>query len=58
MPEDIPKAVMILLWLLIGVIVFGYLIMTYPTVYGFVFAAVFYGVPTFLYNYRKKLKEK
>lgn len=58
MPEDIPKAVMILLWLLIGVIVFGYLIMTYPTTYGFVFLVVFYGVPAFLYNYRKKVKEK
>ena len=25
MPEDLPKAVMILVWLLIGVIIFGYL---------------------------------
>lgn len=54
MPEDIPKAVMILLWLLIGVIVFGYLIMAYPTLYGIVFAIVFYGVPTLIYQFIKK----
>ena len=54
MPEDIPKAVMILLWLLIGVIVFGYLLMTYPTWYAFAFAAVFYGIPVLVYNSRKQ----
>ena len=56
MPEDIPKAVMILLWLLIGVIVFGYLIMAYPTWYGIVFAVVFYGIPTAIYQVMKKDK--
>ncbi|MCG6976793.1 MAG: hypothetical protein LJE56_10410 [Acidiferrobacterales bacterium] len=56
MPEDIPKAVMILLWLLIGVIVFGYLIMAYPTLYGIVFAIVFYGVPILIYQMMKKDK--
>jgi len=56
MPEDIPKAVMILLWLLIGVIVFGYLIMAYPTLYGIAFAVIFYGVPTVIYQLMKKDK--
>ena len=49
---------MILLWLLIGVIVFGYLIMTYPTLYGLVFAAVYYAVPTWIYTHRKKDAEE
>ena len=56
MPEDIPKAVMILLWLLIGVIVFGYLIMAHPTWYGIVFATIFYGIPTLAYQLMKKDK--
>lgn len=58
MPEDIPKAVMILLWLLIGVIVFGYLLMAYPTWYAFVFAAVFYGIPSLIYLSRKQSREQ
>jgi Flp pilus assembly protein TadB len=58
MPEDIPKAVMILLWLLIGVIVFGYLVMAYPTWVGFAFAAVFYGIPVLIYQSRKKGREE
>lgn len=56
MPEDIPKAVMILLWLLIGVIVFGWLLMTYPTVYSIIFAILFFGVPVAVY--KKIYKEK
>ena len=58
MPEDIPKAVMILLWLLIGVIVFGYLVMTYATMYGVVFAAIYYGVPILIYSAMKKGREQ
>ena len=46
MPEDLPKAIVILLWLLIGVIVFGYLVMEHPVSYGIGFAIVFYGIPT------------
>jgi hypothetical protein len=49
MPEDIPKAVMILVWLLSGVIIFGWLLMTYAVVYSFVFALLFFGVPVLLY---------
>ena len=54
MPEDIPTAVLVLLWLLIGVIVFGYLIMEHTVISGVVFAAVFYGVPVLWYVNRKK----
>ncbi|NOZ11628.1 MAG: hypothetical protein GXP09_11375 [Gammaproteobacteria bacterium] len=53
MPEDLPRAVLVLLWLLIGVIVFGYLAMEYPLVFAFVFAAVFYGGPV-LWNVKFK----
>jgi hypothetical protein len=49
MPEDIPKAVMILVWLLSGVIIFGWLLMAYPVMYSFFFALLFFGVPVLLY---------
>jgi len=59
MPEDIPKAVTILIWLLTGVIVFGWLLMTYPVVYSFVFALLFFGLPVLVYMWmnRGKLSE-
>ena len=50
MPEDIPKAVMILLWLLIGVIVFGWLLMSYAYAYSFIFAVVYFGLPVIVYK--------
>lgn len=50
MPEDIPKAVMILVWLLIGVIIFGWLLMEYALVFPFGFALVFFGVPVLAYK--------
>jgi len=45
MPKDLPTAVMILIWLLTGVIIFGWLLMEYPTIYSFLFAFIFFGVP-------------
>lgn len=54
MPEDLPKAVMALLWLLIGVIIFGYLIMEHTVISGVLFAVLFYGVPMLWYTKRKK----
>ena len=56
MPEDIPKAVMILIWLLSGVIIFGWLLMEYPVMYSFIFALVFFGVPVFVYLRMNKVK--
>lgn len=56
MPEDIPKAVMILLWLLIGVIVFGWLLMAYPVMVSIVFALVFFGLPVLIYQKINKAK--
>ena len=54
MPEDLPKAVTILLWLLIGVIVFGYLLMAHAALLAVVFAVIFYGVPVLWYLKRNK----
>jgi ABC-type polysaccharide/polyol phosphate export permease len=45
MPEDLPNAVMVLLWLLIGVIILGYLIMELPIIVSVIFALLFYGLP-------------
>ena len=56
MPEDIPRAVMILLWLLIGVIIFGWLLMRYATAYSFIFALLFFGIPVLVYKRLSKDK--
>ena len=56
MPEDIPKAVKVLVWLLSGVIIFGWLLMTYAVVYSFVFALLFFGVPVLLYVWMGKTR--
>jgi len=45
MPKDVPTAVMVLIWLLCGIIVFGWLLMKYSTVYSFIFALIFFGLP-------------
>jgi len=45
MPKDLPTAVIVLVWLLSGVIVFGWLLMEYPTSYSFIFALIFFGLP-------------
>ena len=55
MPEDLPKAVIILLWLLIGVIVFGYLLMEHGWFISIGFALLFHGIPgIWLYFNSKK----
>ncbi len=53
MPEDLPKAVMILLWLLIGIIVLGYLVMAHPLYYSLLFAVIYYGGAVLWYVNRK-----
>lgn len=54
MPKDLPTAVMILIWLLSGVITFGWLLMEYAIPYSFIFALVFFGVPVFVKKLIKK----
>lgn len=56
MPKDLPTAVIILVWLLSGVITFGWLLMEYPTMYSFLFALVFFGLPVLMYKLLKKEK--
>lgn len=56
MPKDLPTAVMILIWLLSGVIIFGWLLMEYETHYSFLFALVFFGVPVMANKALKKDK--
>ena len=53
MPEDLPEAVKVLLWLLVGIIVFGYLIMEQTIISGFVFALIYFGLPV-LWRLNKK----
>lgn len=54
MPEDIPKAVMILVWLLSGTIIFGWLLMEYTVLSSFLFVLLFFGVPVIVYYLMKK----
>jgi membrane protein implicated in regulation of membrane protease activity len=58
MPEDIPKAVMILIWLLVGVIIFGWLLMKYTVLASLVFVLVFFILPVLIYNWHKKQSTK
>lgn len=53
MPEDLPKAVIVLLWLLSGTIIFGYLLMKFPYIYSVSFVVIFFGAPV-VWNARKK----
>jgi len=57
MPEDLPEAIRILLWLLVGVIVFGYLIMDQTIISGFIFALFYFGLPV-LWRLKKKRDTK
>ena len=50
MPEDTPKAIMVLIWLLSGVIIFGWLLMGYAVMASFIFALVFFGAPVLVYK--------
>lgn len=54
MPKDLPTAVMILIWLLSGVITFGWLLMDYPTHFSFLFAFFFFGIPVLFKQMLKK----
>ena len=59
MPEDLPKAVIILLWLLIGFIVFGYLLMVHGWLLSLAFLFIFYALPgIWLYTRPKQGSDK
>lgn len=50
MPEDLPKAIAILIWLLSGTIAFGALLMQSGAVNAVIFAVVFFGLPVLVYR--------
>lgn len=54
MPVDLKKAVIALIWLLTGTIIFGWLLMEYAVLISFIFALVYFGVPVLV---SKKLKK-
>ena len=57
MPEDLPKAVMILLWLLSGTIIFGALLMKSTLLNSFVFVLLFFGGPVLVYWLMKNKRQ-
>lgn len=58
MPDNLPKAVIILLWLLIGVIVIGFLLMHSSLVNTFLFAVIFYSPALVIYYLSTKANNK
>ncbi len=54
MPEDLPKAIMVLLWLLGGTIIFGALLMKSTVLSSFVFLTIFFGLPVLIVSLKKK----
>jgi len=50
MPENILKAVIMLIWLLGGFIIFGWLLMKYTVLSSFVFALIFFAVPVLVHR--------
>jgi len=57
MPEDLPKAVMILLWLLSGTIIFGALLMKSTLLNSIVFVLLFFGGPVLAYWLMKSKRQ-
>jgi len=54
MPEDLPKAIMILVWLLSGTIIVGALLMKSTILITIIFIVLYFGVPVFWNAYNKK----
>jgi len=57
MPEDLPKAVTILIWLLSGTIIFGWLLMKSTVLKSFIFLLVFFGLPLLVYQMLKSKRQ-
>lgn len=54
MPQDLPKAVMILIWLLSGTIIVGALLMKVGVVSVLLFILLYFALPVAVYHYLKK----
>ena len=57
MPEDLPEAIKILLWLLSGTIIFGWLLMDSTILNSFAFLAVYFGLPVLFVSLKKKKED-
>jgi hypothetical protein len=57
MPEDLPKAVVVLLWLLSGTIIFGWLLMASTVLNAVLFAVAFFGLPVIVYQLLKQKRQ-
>lgn len=56
MPEDLPKAIKALIWLLSGTIIFGWLLMDSTVLNSFIFLGVYFGLPVLFVSFKKKQK--
>ena len=54
MPEDLPKAIKILIWLLSGTNILDALLMESTVLNSFVFLAVYFGLPVLFVSIKKK----
>ena len=54
LPEDLPKAILVLIWLLSGTIMFGALLMKTSVLGSVVFALLFFGLPVAFVQMKKK----
>ena len=57
MPEDLPEAIKILLWLLSGTIIFGWLLMDSTILNSFIFLALYFGLPVLFVSLKKKKED-
>jgi hypothetical protein len=58
MPDDLPKAIKILLWLLSGTIIFGVLLMKTTWLGSLAFLVVFFGLPVWIKITKKLIHKK
>lgn len=58
MPDDLPQAIKILLWLLSGTIIFGVLLMKSTVLVSFIFLVIFFALPVWFVSQKKKQKEE
>jgi uncharacterized MAPEG superfamily protein len=56
MPKDLPKAIMALIWLLSGTIIFGWFLMDSTILNSFVFLGAYFGLPMLFVSFKKKQK--
>lgn len=58
MPEDLPKAILVLVWLMVGTIIFGYILMAYAAGFSLLFATIYFGLPIYIHYDRLNNEKK